>query len=212
MLFRSFFAQDRTLVYTDVDATRSNLRSLNTRNARMLHIASHGYFQSSDPDNIGFALSPSNVAGRADSGFVTLTELFSYRFNNELVVISGCDSALGLDRGGEGMLSLTRGFIAQGASHVVSSLWPVSDRASAEFMTRFYESLVANGSVARALRDAQLELRSRPEYANPWFWAPYILTSVAPESRMTFPERRAPARAARAHRSLRVSRPSRQMT
>ena len=195
----AFFAPDRTLVYTDVNATRSNLRSLDARNARMLHIASHGYFQSSDPDNIGFALSPATAAGRTDSGFVTLTELFSYRFNNELVVISGCDSALGLDRGGEGMLSLTRGFVAQGASHVVSSLWPVADRASAEFMASFYASLVAGGSVARALRDAQLELRSRPEYASPWFWAPYILTSVAPESPMVFPRNPAPTRAARAH-------------
>jgi CHAT domain-containing protein len=194
-----FFAPDRTLIYTDANATRSNLRGIDVRNARMLHIASHGYFQSSDPDNIGFALSPSSAAGRADSGFITLTELFSYRFNNELVVISGCDSALGLDRGGEGMLSLTRGFISQGASHVLSSLWPVSDRASAEFMAAFYASLVARGSVARALREAQLELRSRPEYANPWFWAPYILTSVAPESPMTFPRSTASTRAARAH-------------
>ena len=180
------FAPTRTAVYTGELAVRENLRSAQVRNARVLHIASHGYFQSSSPDNVGFALSTTAGATNPDSGFVTLTELFTYRFNSELVVISGCDTALGLERDGEGMMSLTRGFIAQGASHVLATLWAVSDRASADFMALFYARLVHLGSVREALRAAQQDLRTRPEYREPYFWAPYVLTTVEPDDQMTF--------------------------
>lgn len=182
---RGLFPPRRTLVYVGSEATRDNLRSLPVRNSRVLHIASHGYFRASSPDNVGFALAAVSRP-RVDSGFVTLTELFTYRFNNELVVISGCETAMGEERGGEGLMSLTRGFIAQGASHVMSTLWPVSDRASADFMGLFYKELVSRGSVGEALRAAQVELSRRPQYSDPFFWAPYVLTTVAPDDRMTF--------------------------
>jgi tetratricopeptide (TPR) repeat protein len=185
----ALFPPQRTLIYTDTRANRDNLRSEATRNARMLHIASHGYFDSGNPDNVGFALAPTRVGGQLDSGFITLTELFSYRFNNDLVVISGCDTAIGLERGGEGMMSLTRGFIAQGASHVISTLWPVSDRASADLMNLFYNQLLSGAPVAQALRNAQSELRSQPRYRDPLFWGAYMLTTTTPDDRMVFAHR-----------------------
>jgi CHAT domain-containing protein len=112
---------------------------------------------------------------------VTLTELFTRRFDNQLVVISSCDSALGAQRGGEGMNSLTRGFISQGVLHVVSTLWEVSDQATADFMAIFYRELRERRSVARALQAAQLALRELGPYRDPYFWAPYQLTTVSPE-------------------------------
>jgi CHAT domain-containing protein len=183
---RTLFAPSRTLVYVGAEATRDNLRSLPVRNSRVLHIASHGFFDASSPDNVGFSLAAVDQPRSTDSGFVTLTELFTYRFNNELVVISGCETAMGEERGGEGLMSLTRGFLAQGAAHVMSTLWPVSDRASADFMGLFYKELIARGSVGEALRNAQVELSRRPQYADPFFWAPYVLTTVIPDDRMTF--------------------------
>jgi CHAT domain-containing protein/tetratricopeptide (TPR) repeat protein len=183
---RALLPPDRALVYTGSAATRDNLRSPRVRNARVLHIASHGHFDSANPDNVGLALATTRRGSTIDSGFVTLTELFMYRFNNELVVISGCDTAMGAARGGEGMMSLTRGFLAQGASHVVSTLWEVEDRAAAEFMALFYEQLVKRGSAREALRAAQWELSQRPRYRDPFFWASYVLTTVAPNDRMTF--------------------------
>lgn len=175
---------DRAIVYTGSRATRDNLRSPRVRDARVLHIASHGYFDSSSPDNVGLALSAVENGTTVDSGFVTLTELFTYRFNNELVVISGCDTAMGAERAGEGMMSVTRGFLAQGASHVVSTLWAVEDRASADFMALFYEQLLKGGSVKEALRAAQWELSLRPRYRDPFFWASYVLTTIAPDDRL----------------------------
>ena len=181
---RELVPPERAIVYTGSSATRDNLRSERVRDARVLHIASHGYFDSSSPDNVGLALSAVENGSSVDSGFVTLTELFTYRFNNELVVISGCDTALGVERAGEGMMSLTRGFLAQGASHVVSTLWAVEDRASADFMALFYQHLVNGGSVKEALRAAQWELSQRPRYRDPFFWASYVLTTVAPDDRI----------------------------
>ena len=184
---RVLFPQDRVAVYTGRNATRQNLRGRNALDARILHIASHGYFRSDSPDNVGFALAAVANGRDPDSGFVTLTELFSYPFDNELVVINACDTAMGAARGGEGMLSLTRGFIAQGAEHVVSTLWPVVDRASAIFTGHFYTHLRREGSVAHALRAAQLGLRSHPTFNDPYFWAPYVLTTVEPNDRIRLP-------------------------
>jgi CHAT domain-containing protein len=183
---RALLPPDRAVVYTGASATRTILRSQRVRDSRVLHIASHGYFDSASPDNVGLALAAVERGSSVDSGFLTLTELFTYRFNNELVVISGCDTAMGAARGGEGMMSLNRGFLAQGASHVVSTLWEVEDRAAAEFMALFYEQLVKRGSVREALRAAQWDLSRRPRYRDPFFWASYVLTTVAADDRMKF--------------------------
>lgn len=167
-----------TLTYTGAQASRAMLTSAAVRNARVLHIATHGYFKSPSEDNIGLALSTVDETGQPAAGFITLTELFGYTFNNELVVISGCDTAMGQAQAGVGFNSLNRGFLAQGAKHVISTLWPVSDRASAVFMTLFYDQLQTRGNVAEALRQAQLDLSRMPDYRNPNHWAGYVLTSV----------------------------------
>lgn len=177
---------DRSVeVYTGVRATRANLTSEAARNSKVLHIATHGYFKSVSDDNVGLALSVIDESGAVDPGFITLTELFAYSFNNELVVISGCDTAMGTEQEGVGMNSLTRGFLAQGANHVVSTLWPVSDRASALFMQHFYDHLRESQDVALALKNAQMELRSSSRYSSPFYWAPYVLQSTAESTEIT---------------------------
>ncbi|MES2603847.1 MAG: CHAT domain-containing protein, partial [Pseudomonadota bacterium] len=110
--------------------------------------------------------------------FVTLQELFDSGFEAELVVISGCDTGVGEYQPGEGNLSLARGFMAQGANHVISTLWPVSDRASVEFMRLFYAALATGDDVSVALRSAQRSLSQSIDYADPFYWAPYVLTAV----------------------------------
>ena len=84
------------------------------------------------------------------------------------------------------MMGLTRGFLAQGARHVISTLWPVSDRASAQFMNLFYGHLHRVGSVAEALQAAQQELKAMPDFRHPYYWAAYVLTSVSPADGMKF--------------------------
>ncbi|WDD99200.1 CHAT domain-containing protein [Thalassomonas actiniarum] len=180
------FAKEHYQIYTGAAANRTNLRSPEVRHARILHIASHGYFHSLNPDNIGFALSANDKQGEYEPGFITLTELFSFRFNNELVVISGCDTGMGKSMDGEGMLGLSRGFISQGAKHVISTLWPVADKASAKFMQLFYHRLKQLGEVDQALRAAQNDMRTIPTYNHPFYWAAYVLNTVSPEQSISF--------------------------
>lgn len=172
----------RTLTFTGPAANRRNLSDAQTRNAKVLHIATHGYFASTSKDNVGLALSTVDDAGNADPGFITLTELFGYAFNNQLVVISGCETALGKEQAGVGLNGLTRGFLAQGVPQVISTLWPVSDRATAEFMRLFYHHLDASRNVARALQLAQQELGNNPDYRSPWYWAGFVLTTTTPDA------------------------------
>jgi CHAT domain-containing protein len=182
----ALFAPARTRVFTRAAASRSNLMSEAVRTSRVLHIASHGHFDSASPDNVGFALSTRRSRAGFDSGFVTLTELFTQPFDNDLVVISGCDTAMGLQREGEGMMSVARAFIAQGSSHVIATLWAVSDQASADFMPLFYSRLASSRSVSESLQYAQQQLRARKPYSDPFFWAPYVMTTVQPDDTLRF--------------------------
>lgn len=172
------FGASNTLVFTQYQANRASLLSAPVRNARILHIATHGYFHESHPDNVGLALSVIDNKGVMDSGFLTLSELMSYDFNNELVVISGCDTSMGQSFAGEGMMGLSRGFLEQGAKNVVSTLWPVSDRASAAFMRYFYADLVEDADIKDALRTAQLSMKNNRRYREAQHWAGYVLTST----------------------------------
>jgi CHAT domain-containing protein len=164
-------------VYLGKSATRVNLLMPETRNARVLHIASHAYYNESMQDLVGIAFSAENPTSAGD--FLTLEELFEFPFGADLVVISGCDTGVGAYQPGEGNQSLAHGFMAQGANHVISTLWPVSDRASVEFMRAFYGALSADkANVALALQTAQIALANSPEFADPFYWAPYTLSSV----------------------------------
>jgi CHAT domain-containing protein len=96
--------------------------------------------------------------------------------NAYLVVLSACETALGKDIRGEGLLGFTQGFLYAGAKSVVASLWPVADRATAELMQRFYQHMLRDGlRPADALRRAQLALAAEPRWSAPFFWSPFVL-------------------------------------
>lgn len=164
-------------VYVGEQANRANLLDLRTRNARVLHIASHAYFNEATPDLVGIAISPDK--SNEGTGFITLDELLSYPMNNELVVISGCETGTGQYYPGEGDMSLARGFHAKGTRKVLSTRWPVSDRASALFMRYFHEGLRKQGLAAEfALVSAQKKMKQNPRYRAPFYWAGYVLSST----------------------------------
>jgi hypothetical protein len=94
----------------------------------------------------------------------------------DLVVLSACQTALGKDVRGEGLLSLTRGFMYAGASSVVASLWKVDDEATAELMKQFYANMLQKGMPpSAALSAAQNSIRQRPEWRSPYYWAAFTL-------------------------------------
>src|SRR6185436_16010655 len=94
-------------------------------------------------------------AGR-DNGLLQAWEVFEQvRLNADLVVLSACESALGKELGGEGLIGLTRAFQYAGARTVLASLWKISDRTTAELMVRFYKHLKDGMTKDEALRAAQ---------------------------------------------------------
>jgi len=114
--------------------------------------------------------------GNPRNGFLQAFEVYNLRLSADLVVLSACQTAVGQDVKGEGLLGLSRGFMYAGAQRVVASLWKVPDRASAELMKYFYRGMLVNGlRPAAALRAAQAVMRKNPRTADPYYWAGFIL-------------------------------------
>ncbi|MCP4203096.1 MAG: CHAT domain-containing protein [bacterium] len=160
------------------EATREAVLSEETASYRVLHFATHGILDSQQPRLSGLVLSLVDERGRPRNGVVRLHDIYSLDLAAELVVLSACQTALGKQLRGEGVLGLTRGFIHAGAENVIASLWSVDDEATAELMRQFYQGLFRDGlSPARALRQAQIQLlRDAPEtrWHSEYFWASFV--------------------------------------
>jgi CHAT domain-containing protein len=152
------------------DASESNLKRAKLDQFRLLHFATHAQVDERAPGRSAIAL----AAGGGEDGFVTSTDLGSLRLNADLVMLSGCSTALGLIVGGEGILGLTGPLLLSGAHSVVATLWPVNDRASAEFVQRFYGFLASGSTASEALRLAQLDAIRREQPTRDW--AAFVLT------------------------------------
>ncbi|HVG07411.1 MAG TPA: CHAT domain-containing tetratricopeptide repeat protein [Thermoanaerobaculia bacterium] len=158
----------------DFEASRS--RVLGLSGFRVVHFATHGVLDAERPALSGLALSMVGPDGSAQEGFLHLRDIYGLRLDADLVVLSGCRTALGRELRGEGLVGLTRGFLYAGAPRVVASLWKVEDRATSELMTRFYRALWEEGlAPAAALRSAQLSLRRERRWRDPYFWAGFVL-------------------------------------
>jgi CHAT domain-containing protein len=138
----------------------------------VLHIATHGYADPDVPEFSGLLL-----AGQDDEhpyGVLTALEVYSWPLQARLVTLSACQTALGRDVEGEGVLGLTRAFIYAGAENVLCSLWPVSDESTRKLMTAFYESLADGTTVEQALRNAQSLLLAAEDTCDPFYWAGFV--------------------------------------
>jgi CHAT domain-containing protein len=114
--------------------------------------------------------------GQPQDGFLRLHDIYNLQLRADLVVLSACETALGKEIRGEGLIGLTRGFMYAGAPRVVASLWKVEDKATAELMKRFYKGMLKEGKrPAVALRDAQVEMWRREGWQAPFFWAAFTL-------------------------------------
>jgi CHAT domain-containing protein len=124
----------------------------------------------------GVVLSLVDRRGEPQDGFLRLNEIYNLRLNADLVVLSGCQTALGKAISGEGLVGLARGFMYAGAPRVVASLWSVDDRATAELMKRFYKAVLTKKiPPAAALREAQVDLLSDKGWRSPYYWAAFTL-------------------------------------
>ncbi len=158
----------------DFSAAKSTLLGRSLRGFGILHFATHGSIDTQHPEQSGLVLSLVDRTGKPVDGFLRLHEIYNLDLDADLVVLSACRTALGKEVHGEGLIGLTRGFLYAGASRVVSSIWNVDDRASAELMKRFYEAMVVRKKApAAALREAQLSLLEDPRWTSPHYWAAF---------------------------------------
>jgi CHAT domain-containing protein len=160
----------------DFQADRVMATSDELSRYRIVHFATHGLLNSQHPELSGLALSLVDERGRPQDGFLRLHEIFNLRLPAELVVLSACQTGLGKEVKGEGLVGLTRGFMYAGAARVVASLWRVDDTATAELMKLFYRRMLRDGMrPAAALREAQVEMWKRAPGRSPFYWAGFVL-------------------------------------
>ena len=157
-------------------ANRAAMFDEEMRQFQIVHFATHGVINAQTPRLSGLALSLFDEHQQAQEGFLRLHEIYNLRLQADLVVLSGCQTALGKEIRGEGLVGLTRGFMHANVPRVVASLWRVEDRATAELMTRFYHGIsIDNLPPAAALRAAQRSIRRERRWKDPYYWSAFVL-------------------------------------
>jgi CHAT domain-containing protein len=169
--------QKVSLMALDFSASRDTITSERMRRCRRLHLATHSILNSEHPELSGVVLSLVDAQGRPRDGFLRLHEIYNLELPAELVVLSACQTALGKEMRGEGLIGLSRGFFYAGASRVVASLWKVDDEATSQLMRLFYGAMLGPRRMtpAAALRQAQLEVAKETRWQAPYFWAAFTL-------------------------------------
>lgn len=172
----SLLPRQRHWLAVDFAANRDAVLSADWRPYSVVHFAAHTLVDLQHPELSGIVLSMFDPQGRPQDGILRMNDIYNLDMPADLVVLSACDSGAGKAVASEGVFSLSRAFFYAGAPRVLASLWAVDDRATAVFMTKFYEALlVEKQSPAAALRAAQLELAGTPRWRSPYYWAGFVL-------------------------------------
>jgi CHAT domain-containing protein len=160
----------------DFRASRETALSGELSHYRIVHFATHGLLDNEHPELSGLVLSLVNQDGKPQDGFVDLQDIYNLTIPANLVVLSACETGLGKEINGEGLVGLTRGFIYAGASRVVASLWSADDVATSELMAEFYKGMLEQGMrPAAALRQAQIKMLNQKRWHDPYYWAAFTM-------------------------------------
>jgi CHAT domain-containing protein len=176
-------------LWLDLEANEENLEGRDVTKYRILHIATHGLLNAERPQFTGLVLSL--IGNKAEDGFLRTDEVFNLRLGSPIVMLSACETGLGKEKRGEGVMGLTRAFMYAGAPTVGVSLWSVADKSTSDLMSDFYKRLLAPGAAApggspanfsfggvsasTAMRNAQLAMIAGKRYSAPFYWAPFVL-------------------------------------
>lgn len=161
----------------DFAASRAAATDPRLSQYRYIHFATHAVLNTRHPELSGVVLSLVDREGKEQDGFLLAHEVYNLNLPAEVVVLSGCRTGLGKEVKGEGLISLTRGFMYAGGARVLVSLWDVNDRSTAELMTRFYEGVLGKErlSPAAALRRAQVAMWESARWRAPYYWGAFVL-------------------------------------
>jgi len=165
-----------SLAALDFAASRETVLSGGLARYRIVHFATHAVLNTENPALSGVVLSKVDAHGHPQNGFLSLDDIYGLHLPADLVVLSACRTALGREVRGEGLVGLTRGFFSAGVRQVLVSLWRVEDRATAEFMRRFYSQMLGRGlSPAASLREAQISMWRDKGWRPTYYWAGFTL-------------------------------------
>jgi CHAT domain-containing protein/Tfp pilus assembly protein PilF len=161
-------------------AATEKTAKLRSKDFSILHFAVHGWLDDQIGLNSGLAFSQPQALGlnatSGDNGLWQAWEIVEQgKLDSELVVLSACETALGQEIRGEGIIGLTRAFQYAGARSVVVSLWQVNDESTAFLMEAFYRELAKGVSKDVALQSAMVSLRHSRQWSHPFFWSPFVL-------------------------------------
>ena len=197
------FSRDQVSLFLSEQATEENVKTAGRLGQyRFVHFATHGLLNEANPSYSGLILSLQGTAraalpatlngqqpgkqsgngtsqsakGELEDGLLQVYEVFNLKLNADLVVLSACQTGLGREVRGEGLIGLTNAFLYAGTPSVMVSLWNVQDRSTADLMVKFYQELDRTQNKAEALRQAKLKLIQSGRYAQPYYWAPFVLT------------------------------------
>jgi CHAT domain-containing protein/tetratricopeptide (TPR) repeat protein len=167
---------ERSTEALDFKADRDLALSKELGQYRIVHFATHGLLDNEHPELSGLVLSLVDSQGSPKNGFLELQDIYNLDLPIDLVVLSACETGLGKQISGEGLIGLARGFMYAGAPRVVASLWKVDDVATADLMGRFYKAMLKEKMrPAAALREAQLEMSRVKRWTDPYDWAAFTI-------------------------------------
>jgi CHAT domain-containing protein len=172
------FAGEKTALLLGERAVESAVKNQDLSAFGFLHFATHGILGGEVPG----VSEPALVLGEepGEDGFLTASEVGKLRLNADITVLSACNTGSGEFVAGEGVMGMSRAFLAAGSRSVVVSLWPVASKQTELLMVDFYRVLRGGKPPADALREAKLNMieragKSGAIESHPFFWAPFIL-------------------------------------
>lgn len=162
-------------IYLREKAQESVLKSGELKNYKYLHFPTHGVVDQEHPE-----LSKIYLAAPTDDedGDLHAGEIYNLEIDADLVCLSACQTGLGKISKGEGIIGLSRALVYAGANNLIVSYWTVSDESTSQLMQSFYSELAKNkgkDDYAQFLKEAKVKLITSGEYAQPYYWAPFVL-------------------------------------
>ncbi|MEA5549441.1 CHAT domain-containing protein [Anabaena cylindrica UHCC 0172] len=168
--------EDQRLQVLGFAANRDLVTSRQLSQYQIVHFATHGIINNQRPELSGVVLSLFNEKGKPQNGFLRLLDFYNLYLPVELVVLSACQTGLGENIRGEGLVGLTTAFMYAGSPRVVMSLWSVDDEGTSILMQKFYQKMLQeNLKPASALRQAQIEMWQEKKWNSPFYWAAFML-------------------------------------
>ena len=172
---------DQADVFVGEKASKQTLQRLQAqgqlKDYRYLHVAAHGFVSELDAGLSGIALAQTGLPANSD-GYVTATEWPMFDLRTELTVLSACDTGLGRQVTGEGVLGLPFALQLAGSASTLLSLWPVDDDATALLMLHLYQAMARGAAPVDALVLAKRQLANHPRWNAARFWAPFVLVGA----------------------------------